>query len=419
METEKKSLLSEIDDRKGQQSKGKIYFSPHVSHFLKRVSLFRLAGYSCVIKYKKDSLLLSDIPLDLEFIEQKIVKKWPELQIVPYRITYSTWRRSYEILSNRDLRECLVQPKPVIKIRYNCIEFSKYRLYSQKRMNNVSRLWLTNDSSVFPPADFSSSIPTEIQNKINLEADIVQLELQRMASVVHLSLDANDYTKKEFISPVLVGAVRAVGGFQIFPEQIIVGQYGKGVVDYCLTHRHLNIVLTEVKEEELGLGLMQNLVQQVSSLQALANHLSFRVKDNASTKSGNERANKKRKYDEMFDVLSKIPTFGIITNGEKWMVTKMVREEHSFKNMVSESSELKLILNAVNDSESSCQLVQIKCILQTLAAVLIEQKKVVEDSNELDGILRNGMVPSLQRITSELYKKCMTEGENDEDDEEE
>jgi hypothetical protein len=168
----------------------------------------------------------------------------------------------------------------------------------------------------FPILTFEKITVIEFNDMLDRVTD----EIVHRSKVFNMVL-ATEYTMREFISPILIGAVRIIqnylereritGFLSLVCEKIV-------IVDYVILFDFLDIILTEAKTLDLKDGIIQNLLQLRSSQEFLANSLS------SVTDVGDER---KRNFDGAFEAIAKTPALGTVSNGREWVFTKLAYNE--------------------------------------------------------------------------------------------
>jgi hypothetical protein len=196
---------------------------------------------------------------------------------------------------------------------------------------------------------------------------------------------SSEYTMREFISPVLIGSIRLakkkllnekipVERLELTCEKNIIGLHAHGPVDYTIMFDCLDIVLTEAKKHEVEDGILQNLLQQRASQEFLSNTL---LSDNASNEHfvGYDR---KRKFNEIFKDIASIPTFGIVSTGSEWVLTKLLY------NSVTEKSSLQ-ISHKITVSLAATEVVifeEMKKLILKLANLILQHVENVRGSEK-------------------------------------
>lgn len=203
-----------------------------------------------------------------------------------------------------------------------CSGFSKQASKPEQALNSIG---VTNFKSIagiptrpemFPEC---SSIPAEILRE---EATKVLVNFKDRTDVINRKL-ASEYTMREFMSPVIIGALKAVivsdrprfgnGKLSMVCEKKIIGKRAHGPVDYSFLFDCLDLVLTEAKRDDLDLGIVQNLLQQRACQEFLANTL---IDYDAI------QDDRKRKFAEAFNDVARTPTCGNTSTGEKWVLSR-------------------------------------------------------------------------------------------------
>eukprot|EP01039_Chlorochromonas_danica_P004643 gene4643-5085_t len=171
-------------------------------------------------------------------------------------------------------------------------------------------------------------------------------------------------------------------------EKSVVGKHGRGPIDYTLLFELIFVILTEAKTTDLRGGLTQNIVQQRSCRESLANALVVPV-----TSVGETR---KRKYDQAFDVVRTIPTFGIVTTGGQWQFTKVDRSREN--------------------TMMATQLQNIEVILRRIVGVLRYQMEEVNSHAEVKDLMKSVDPKELANIERAFQRSAEAMGGDNEDD---
>ena len=98
---------------------------------------------------------------------------------------------------------------------------------------------------------------------------------------------------------------------QLVCKKNVVGEIGRGPVDYVVAYEKMNIILTEAKRENIVGCIQQNVRQQEASRQQYVRGLAGKT-----DKPGSER---KRNYDELLSDCEKVPLYGIVSTGADWI----------------------------------------------------------------------------------------------------
>ena len=227
-----------------------------------------------------------------------------------------------------------------IILKLNSKGFSKFKYSQEEALSSIGSLFnklefIPRDNSRFPQVDWSQNL-SEVD--FNAILSRVSEDIMYRNEVIDRDL-ASEYTMREFIGPILVGALRLVliflkktgnsGRLSLICEKIIVGLHAHGPVDYVVVFDYLDIILTEAKKLEILQGVVQNLLQQRASQEFLTNVLlDFE-------ETGESR---KRCFQDAFDKIASTATCGCATTGSEWIFTK-IRYNNVSKQSVVEISE--------------------------------------------------------------------------------
>jgi hypothetical protein len=85
-----------------------------------------------------------------------------------------------------------------------------------------------------------------------------------------------EYTRREFISPILILAA-SIAGVKLACEEQVDGSAGKGPVDWIVHSLNHRICITEGKKDNITQGLYQNLAQLTAAGEGRGEKRAFRV----------------------------------------------------------------------------------------------------------------------------------------------
>ena len=174
-------------------------------------------------------------------------------------------------------------------------------VYAKLNIRDIASVGVANDQF----GDLTSLVESQLTKQV----DIVAEELLRKVAVLSL-ITASETTMREFMSPVLIAALLLMENndhLKMHCELPITGEGGNGPVDYVITYNSFDIVLTEAKKLDIAAGMAQNIAQQVASREDFVKGLA---------------PIKKRKYSELLADVKLIPSFGIVTTGDEWLLLK-------------------------------------------------------------------------------------------------
>ncbi len=242
----------------------------------------------------------------------------------------------------------LLPDDSTIVIESDCKPFSSYKKI--KDVLDLAKISETiDDDSQFPKlADISS---------INEMVDTVYSDLERRLLACDLR-GASEYTMREFISPILAGAIVLINELNIkmTAEKSITGKLANGPVDYDIMYRNFHICIAEAKKVDIEYGIAQNIAQIVASRDVFI-----------------YQESRKRSHGDAFTDLdiNAIPSSGIISTGDEWIFSKYVCENGQWNLYLSKTYNLTL----VKDTHMK---IQIKELLQVIVGLLSFQKFKVD-----------------------------------------
>lgn len=263
-----------------------------------------------------------------------------------------------------------------IRVQSNSKEFS---YFASAKSAALARVGCSISDLDVIPIDDEAFPTTERTTEIDAEAQYVTQEmLRRIRCMDATGVTDYQYTSREFISPVLIGAAMLASAVTMVCDKQVVGRYGRGPINYALLYKKVSIVITEAKNDDIEGGIAENIVQQTSARESLASGLLF---------SGEGGSSRKRSFDKMVGVLHTIPSYGVVTTAEKWV---FVRMDHSKgKTRVTRSSVFHLHLSCIaTPSDITVLTKRISILLRWLLAIIEAQKQAVDAHEALRELLQ-------------------------------
>lgn len=337
--------------------------------------------------------------------------KWPAFKIMEFEISYvNPTTNAIQIVTHNSQLQLHNHQTLSFTVKSCCVGFSDYANKKDAALNAAGVNFcdaslIDEDDSVFPAID---------ESVIAEAAKEVQKELLRRARAIDLH-EACEYTKREFISPLLIAAVCVCNATEklisMICEKTVVGKHGRGPIDYVLLFKRIFVLLTEAKNTDLEGGQAQNIVQQESCRESLANaFVPF-------TLVGESR---KRKFEEVFNVVRTIATFGIVTTGLYWRFTKVDHSQD--KTQVTKSSTFALLLNPTEEpAEMATQLLNIKAILKRIVGILKHQMEQVNSHAPVKKLFDSADPKEVGKVegTFQTLAEAMNADNEEEEDREE
>ena len=148
-----------------------------------------------------------------------------------------------------------------------------------------------------------------------------------------------EYTKREFISPILALSAKHAG-VKLACEEQIEGSKGKGPVDWVAKFQQFNICITEGKKDDLDKGVYQNLAQLTAASEAM----------------------RKRPLPVDF------PIYGVATTYSGWVFVRLDPEPNDGSNRLAVRSH-------AFDISRAFLVASVKSVAEQLVGILLSQKK--------------------------------------------
>ena len=156
---------------------------------------------------------------------------------------------------------------------------------------------------------------------------------------------------------------------QLVCQKQVTGKTGTGPVDYVVTYKNINIILTEAKKNKIATGIQQNLRKQEASKQQYVGEV---------TRTSKAPGKLKRKHDELLLTCEKIPLYGIVSTGEDWIFLRHCPGLLDESKRLIRSEKLPLTLTKGTESDKRRK-EDIELLLQMIAEILKGQVSVVDN----------------------------------------
>ncbi|KAJ9531914.1 hypothetical protein QJQ45_003627 [Haematococcus lacustris] len=161
-------------------------------------------------------------------------------------------------------------------------------------------------------------------------------------------------SKKEIISPVIFAAAALAGDVRVEAEYSVCGTLGRGMIDYVILYKHFSIIVLEGKLHD-----------------TLEEHLGQLAAEIRSAREQYKRVYlTKRKHDDEGE-FKKVPSFGILSNGTRYILYKYTPEDRCLVQMALRA-HLKQRMTA---AEATAEVLP---IIRCLVKIIQEQMEGME-----------------------------------------
>ena len=299
-----------------------------------------------------------------------------------------------DVTDDMTLREVPINPASMerkIILKLNSKGFSQFKSSHEEALTSIGSLYtqlqyIPRDNSRFPKVEWSQFLSESDFNAILLR---VVEDIMFRNEVIDRDL-ASEYTMREFISPVLIGALRLVliflkkssnnGKLSLMCEKVLVGLHAHGPVDYVVVFDYLDIILTEAKKVDIPNGVIQNLLQQRASQEFLSNVLL----------DCNEKGeSRKRRFQEVFEAIASTATCGAVTTGSEWIFTRILYNHGTKKSQVELSEKYLIPLGSAKEVLREA----IEPVLSIFVRMTIDQIMAVTENTRLEELRKRPMPP--------------------------
>jgi hypothetical protein len=267
-------------------------------------------------------------PIDRVVLEEIVKKNWIQFEQMKFTLMYEDCLLESAIFS--------LPPDAKVKVNNICKGFSEFS--ENEALAYAATLNLQINENMFRDGTISSdtTINTIAQE---LERRIVAFDLYKAA----------ECTMREFIGPLLVGAVVLNTEVKMVAENKIIGSLGNGPVDYTLIYKEFNICIVEAKKEAIEQGVAQNIAQLVASREEYCHRF-------------------KRKAEDICNV----PSSGIVSTGEDWIFMRYMYEDGEWN--LYRSNVRKITL----EEGKSISLEQIEEVLKKIMGMIETETSAID-----------------------------------------
>lgn len=281
--------------------------------------------------------------LTVNFIEGEAKQKWTELSDIHFSL-YSDKEGKHKINDNF-LQVCALPLVVFVKATQKGFsDFTDIEALEYAGVKEITTVAEDVQDSFFPPP---SSIDEDSEVTLLLEHAIQ--DLKNRHKLYDPLEEGCEYTRREFISPILVLAA-SISGVKLACEEQVEGSAGKGPVDWVAHYQNHRICITEGKKDNITRGLYQNLAQL--------------------TAAGEGRGKKR-----LFCV--DLPLYGIATTYTEWI---FLRLDPPPANDGQERSAIRLETMIVARPNAPFFRQSVAIVASRLAGLLSSQKQLVDNA---------------------------------------
>ncbi|GFH24832.1 uncharacterized protein HaLaN_22695 [Haematococcus lacustris] len=244
-----------------------------------------------------------------------------------------------------------------------CRPFSSFRADEAFRVLDTAAQFAEDAvfGTQFTLAEYNPTSPTDpvLQTSVNLQThgDIVA-HVGKELALRCCKTDPDRYnkeaSKKEIISPVIFAAAALAGDVRVEAEYSVCGTLGRGMIDYVILYKHFSIIVLEGKMHD-----------------TLEEHLGQLAAEIRSAREQYKRVYlTKRKHDDEGE-FKKVPSFGILSNGTRYILYKYTPEDRCLVQMALRA-HLKQRMTA---AEATAEVLP---IIRCLVKIIQEQMEGME-----------------------------------------
>ena len=292
---------------------------------------------SCSIKRDRSTAVVPNVLrslLTVDFIEDQARLKWNELNDSNFSLFSD--KECKNRINDNYLQVCAFPL--VVFVKTTQKGFAEFSDVEALRYAGVKEIITVeeNDRVSFPP-------PVDIKDSDKLFKHAIE-DLNVRHKLYDPLEEGCEYTRREFISPILVLAA-SISGVKLACEEQLEGSVGKGPVDWVGHYQNHRIYIAEGKKDNITQGLYQNLAQLAAA--------------------GEGRGEKR-----VFSV--DLPIYGIATTYTEWIFVRL--------DPLSEGTTrhaVRLPTMQISRNKQTIFKETVKDVASQLAGILLSQKNTV------------------------------------------
>jgi hypothetical protein len=206
---------------------------------------------------------------------------------------------------------------------------------------------------------FGGTAPAEDETALSTETESVVAELVKRINCISID-SASECTMREFISPVLIGALNVIKKKEIKfrTEYEVKGWSGNGPVDYDFMYKEFHMCVAEAKKEAIDYGVAQNCGQTMASRDVYDISL--------------ETEKKRKRSFEPDERTAALKSIGVVSTGTEWVFLQYFHDDGSWKFCRSDTMQYLL------DSKGTSLENGVRDVLRRLVYILRSQIEAVD-----------------------------------------
>jgi len=278
------------------------------------------------LKYQRAStkIQLRKSHVSLQALSEAVKNKLKEFEVADFKMLVEAVTLLSDCISQLIFPVTLT----VESLRKGFSDFKATEAYSYASVNSA-----TTDAGKFPkPADIDA-------NGKWFQHALVDLKLKH--ELCGKLWEGCEYTRREFISSVLILSAK-LAGLTLAVEEQVEGRLGQGPIDWVALYQSYRICITEGKRDALADGVIQNIAQLAAA---------------------REDKNPKRKCSP------EIPSYGIATTYHEWVFLKLTDNPRA----LFHSTNNFIVISQATLEDS------LKDVAAPIVAIFEQQKKEVDE----------------------------------------
>lgn len=228
-------------------------------------------------------------------LSNEILNKWKSLVQVDFTILAD----EKLIENDDDIKQFLQDNNRILKVEVLSVGFSTIESDEVIKWARISGV--EEDNSMFQDA-----VIDESDTRVKEIIDHTVAQLKFTDALYGPIAECAEASVREYISAILSAAAGIAQGVKLSAEKKITGRKASGPLDYSMIYKDFFVVVAEAKKDNLEKGVVQNVAQLVASRE---NYL-FDV------------SSKKRGYMEFAGQIAQVPSTGIVSTGERWLLMR-------------------------------------------------------------------------------------------------
>ena len=242
-------------------------------------------------------------------------------------------------------------PMLLLKVETQTVGFGEIKLKTVKEWAGTGEIEEDMDQ-------FGSAVIDESILSVEAIIDHAVADLKFKDALYGPITDCLEASVREYISTILTAAAGIATEIKLSAAREISGRKATGPLDYAMLYKKFYIAITEAERDRLSTGVVQNIAQMIASRETYLFNTQGR----------------KRGYMDMAGQIAQVPSTGIVSTGDKWMLLRYILHPEP---LVVKSAVYSLPICEICIAETDSELRRhVVLVVGKIVGALSQQKEV-------------------------------------------